>query len=229
MSRSPLGPYEKKGIIIDNDGCDTQTWNNHGGMEEFNGRWYICYHRSSQNTKYNRRACLEPLSFNSDGTINEVEMTTQGVEGPLDPARTIEATRFCLMQGNLHVGVHRKTEFNPVRREFVQKILADDWLAYKYFDFTKSVKSFHVQAGSAAYGGTILLRLDSPNGPLIGTCEVTPTGGWQLWREFNCPVTITNPGIHALYLCFDGLKPSRLMDIESFWFDTGNHKTTNDN
>lgn len=39
MSHSPLGPFEKKGVIIDNTGCDPQTWNNHGSIAEFNGRW----------------------------------------------------------------------------------------------------------------------------------------------------------------------------------------------
>ncbi|MNW18537.1 hypothetical protein D3C71_2181340 [compost metagenome] len=31
-SKSPLGPFEKRGIIIDNVGCDPGTWNNHGSI-----------------------------------------------------------------------------------------------------------------------------------------------------------------------------------------------------
>lgn len=219
MSRSPLGPFEKKGVIIDNDHCDPDTWNNHGGMAEFKGRWYICYHRSSQSSKYSRRACMEPIAFNDDGTIDEVEMTTQGPEGPLDPTVRMDASRFCLMHGNLHVGVHGKSEHNEHHREFVQKVHAGDWMAYKYFKFSVGVRRFHVRAGSLGFGGTIELHLDDPDGPLVGTCQVTPTGGWQLWRDFSCDITIDRPGVRALYLCFEGIRPNRLMDIESFWFE----------
>ena len=30
-----LRPFEKKGVIIDNTGCDPETWNNHGSIAEF--------------------------------------------------------------------------------------------------------------------------------------------------------------------------------------------------
>jgi arabinoxylan arabinofuranohydrolase len=33
-SKSPLGPFEYRGVIVDNDGCDPQSWNNHGSIEE---------------------------------------------------------------------------------------------------------------------------------------------------------------------------------------------------
>jgi hypothetical protein len=218
MSRSPLGPFEKKGVIIDNDHCDPDTWNNHGGMDQYKGQWYIGYHRSSQNSKYNRRACIERIAFNEDGTIDEVEMTTQGAEGPLDPTKPIEATRFCLMNGNLHVGVHGVTEYNDRHREFVQKVHNDDWMAFKYFDFASSVTQFSVRAGATCNGGTIELHLDGPEGPQIGTCDIAPTGGWQLWQTFSCPVTLGAPGVRALYLVFRGAGSGHLMDVESFWF-----------
>ena len=51
MSTSPLGPYEYKGIIIDNYGCDPATWNNHGSLVEFQGKWYVLYHRSTTTAK----------------------------------------------------------------------------------------------------------------------------------------------------------------------------------
>ena len=34
MSKSPLGPYEYKGVIINNAGCDPETWNNHPKSSE---------------------------------------------------------------------------------------------------------------------------------------------------------------------------------------------------
>lgn len=219
MSKTPLGPFDKKGVIIDNDHCDPETWNNHGGMTEFNGQWFICYHRSTQCSKYSRRVCIEPVHFNDDGTIDEVEMTTQGIQGPLDPTVPMDASRFCLMNGRLHVGVHGKSDYNNRHREFVQKVHAGDWMAYKYFDFPSGVSRFHLRAGTLGLGGTVEVRLDSPQGTVIGTCEVTPTGGWQLWQQFSCDIPVVAPGVHALYLCFNGMAGQRLMDVESFRFE----------
>ena len=31
-SRSPLGPFEYGGVIVDNAGCDPESWNNHGSI-----------------------------------------------------------------------------------------------------------------------------------------------------------------------------------------------------
>ena len=99
ISKSPLGPYEKKGIIIDNIGCDPETWNNHGSIQEINGKYYVFYHRSTHHSRYNRRVCIEPIQISDDGTINEVEMTSQGVEGPIDCRRKLNASAFCILGG----------------------------------------------------------------------------------------------------------------------------------
>lgn len=48
---SPIGPFKYQGIIIDNIKCDPQSWNIHGSIEEFNGQWYVFYHRCSGNKK----------------------------------------------------------------------------------------------------------------------------------------------------------------------------------
>lgn len=40
-SKSPMGPFTYRGIIIDNDGCDPASWNNHGSIECVNGQWYV--------------------------------------------------------------------------------------------------------------------------------------------------------------------------------------------
>ena len=70
-------------------------WNSHGSIAEFNGQWYVFYHCSSQASRYNRRVCVEPIRFNADGSIDEVEMTTQGVRGPLPATQPIDAWRVC--------------------------------------------------------------------------------------------------------------------------------------
>lgn len=68
MSKSPMGPYEYKGVIIDNNGCDPSVWNNHGSLVEFKDKWYVLYHRATHGSVSMRKACIEPITFREDGT-----------------------------------------------------------------------------------------------------------------------------------------------------------------
>lgn len=226
-SPSPLGPFTKRGIIIDNMGCDPETWNNHGSIAEFNGKWYVFYHRASQGSRFNRRVCIEPIYFNADGSIAEVEMTTQGVGAPLPATQLIEAWRACLLSGQVHIFVTGPTETVPTVREHLTQIHNQDWAAYKYVDFnTQPVSRFQARVGSLAYGGIIEIHLDQPDGELIGTCQAPRTGGWHKWETVSCPVAAVT-GVRALYLVFKGMgdkfvipkfDAERLFDLESFRF-----------
>ncbi len=244
-SRFPLGPFTKGGIIIDNTGCDPETWNNHGSIAAFPMRgssvkpkvtddlhrtswqWYVFYHRSSQASKFNRRVCAEPIHFNEDGSIDEVEMTTQGISGPLPATQPVEAWRACLLHGQVHTAAEGPTENDPTIREYLTHIHRDDWAAYKYVDFNaQAVQYFQARAGSLAYGGRIEIHLDQPDGELLGVCHIPRTGGWQKWGTFTCPVKGAQ-GVRAVYLAFQGtddksviakFDPERLFDLESFWF-----------
>jgi len=216
-SARPLGPYTKGGIIIDNTGCDPETWNDHGSIALFNNQWYVFYHRSSHASRFSRRVCVEPITFNADGSIDEVEMTTQGASGPLDATRKLEAFQACLLSGQV-----RSQSVPPDARgntwsEHLTLIRSGDWVAYKYLDFGGGVSSFRARAGSLAYGGTIEVRLDSPDGPLVSTCEVPYTGGWQRWQTLAAPMMQAVSGVHAVYLVFTG-RPHRLFDLDSLWF-----------
>jgi arabinoxylan arabinofuranohydrolase len=216
-SRSPLGPYEKGGILIDNTGCDPETWNNHGSIAEFNGAWYIFYHRSSQASKFSRRVCIEPLHFNADGSIDEVEMTTQGASSPLDATHRLEASRACLLSGHVRTASLPPDAHVDRWREHLTQVHNGDWAGYKYLDFGAGATTFHVRAGSLSYGGGIEVRLDNPEGLAIGTCEIPHTGGWTRWSTATAKLHHPVAGVHAVYLRFTG-DMHRLFDVDSFWF-----------
>lgn len=213
-SKSPLGPFEKKGVIIDNMGCDPETWNNHGSIAEFKGQWYVFYHRSSQASNYNRRVCIEPIYFDEEGNIKEVEMTTQGVSGYIPAKTKVEACRACLLSGNVRIEP-RETEHGLF--ECLSMIQNGDWAAFKYFNFSENVSRFNAEVSSLTYGGEIEIRVDSPNGPVIGRCLVQRTGGWNKWEIASCPVNNVT-GVHAVYLLFKG-RIGRLFDLKSFYFE----------
>lgn len=107
VSDSPRGPFTYRGILIDNDNCDPQSWNNHGSMECVNGQWYVFYHRRSRNTQQHRRLCVEKLTVLPDGSIPEVKMTSQGVGEPFAPGDH-HGLQACEVHGGCYIDTDRQ-------------------------------------------------------------------------------------------------------------------------
>lgn len=118
-ARTPLGPFTYRGIIIDNDGCDPSDWNNHGSIECFRGQWYVFYHRSSRNSKINRRVCAEKIEILPDGRIPEVKMTSQGPGEPFRPGELIYGCQACVCRGGCYI------DYDAKRKEEYVRITAD--------------------------------------------------------------------------------------------------------
>ncbi len=101
--QSPLGPFQYQGIIIDNEGCDPGSWNNHGSIQCFHGQWYVFYHRSSRGGRLHRRLCIEPIQIMEDGRISEVKMTSQGAGEPFVPGERILGYQACGLKGCCYI------------------------------------------------------------------------------------------------------------------------------
>ena len=97
-SKSPLGPFEYQGILVDNDGCDPETWNNHGSIECVGGQWYVFYHRSTGNSRYLRRMCAEPITVGADGRIREVPVTSIGMGEPYRAGEPLYGYQACRVE-----------------------------------------------------------------------------------------------------------------------------------
>ena len=128
---SPLGPFTYQGVIIDNALCDPGSWNIHGSIEEVNGQWYVFYHRSSNNSQYLRRACAEPVFFDENGLIREVQMTSQGAGAPFAPGEAIPACAACEVVGGAYIDADGVLQFPPggtaVFRCFQNEQLVRNW------------------------------------------------------------------------------------------------------
>ena len=192
VSRSPLGPYEYKGIIIDNTGCDPETWNNHGSIAEYKGQWYVFYHRSSQNSRYSRRLCVEPITFEADGTIREVLCTTQGAEPPLKTGQWMAAADACRIAGNGSKSHIRPDERCP-GEEVLAVVSAEGWAAYRYVDFDRAVSEAVLEM-EADGCGTVAVWADDE---LLGSVPVHATNGS---RETMTGSIRSVSGTHTLYL-----------------------------
>ncbi len=78
-----------------------------------------------------------------------------------------------------------------------------DYVVYHNISFGSGAASFQARVSSAASGGNIEIRIDSIDGPLVGTCPIVGTGDWQTWVDAKCNVSGAS-GIHDLYLKFTG-------------------------
>jgi len=213
-SHSPMGPFQYGGVIIDNDHCDPGNWNNHGSIVEFKGKWYVFYHRTTHNSVTMRKACIEPISFNDDGSINEVEMTTQGVAGPLDALRRMGAERACLLEGRVFIRAC------AADNEELAGIRNRDKAGYKYLNFGQDVDSIAIRIAPGLNPGRIDIGIDNQWGPSIGYVDVPGSGDGKTWITLTGkikPVT----GIHALWLRFGG-QGEDLYKID--WFQFSNNQ-----
>jgi len=213
-SEHPLGPYLKRGIIIDNAGCDPSNWNNHGSIEKINEKWYIFYHRASHDSKFNRRVCIEPIQMNEDGTIDEVEMTTQGVSGPILANQPVEAYRACKLSGKLYSASSAEDDNCG---NILTHAVSKDCATYKYLSFSKTISQFHCRVTTPKTGGVMEVRLDDSEGVLLATCEIPSTGSWHSWQEIQANLNEPIEGEHAVCLIIRGAK-GRVADISKFWF-----------
>jgi arabinoxylan arabinofuranohydrolase len=196
-AKSPFGPFKYGGVIIDNDHCDPAVWNNHGSIAQFNGKWYVFYHRSTHGSNVMRKACVEPITFNKDGSIPEVEMTTQGAAGPLSAFDKMDAERACLLYGNVRI-----KDCDP-DNEDLESIKQGDMAAYKYLDFENGANKLIVRAAPGAKPVTIEIKLDDSWSSTVGTVKIPGNGDGKTWQLFETGAIIPK-GVHALWLSFNG-------------------------
>ena len=219
-SKTPMGPYEFRGNIVDNE-IDYPGGNDHGSICCINGQWYIFYHKMTNGTIMSRRACVEKIEILSDGTIPQVEMTSLGFEDSLLPYRITPAEIACVLKGGCLI-----TELNIFTR-VITNITEGCIIGYKYFDFgedysTKTMK-FAAETIGRGCDSQVHILIDSyENGEEIGVLNVGRSGG-------TVTAVVKNvTGRHALYFKVttdygddwigQQLKGRQLFDLKSFVF-----------
>ncbi|GAA1033355.1 hypothetical protein GCM10009557_34840 [Virgisporangium ochraceum] len=193
----PTGPWTYRGTVMPRQGG---SFTNHAGVIDFNGGSYFFYHNGALpgGGGYTRSVAVERFTYNANGTIPTINMTTTGAPqvGTLNPYVRQEAETIAWSSGI-------ETEVSTEGGLNVGWIENGDHIKVKGAAFGAGATSFTARAASAAAGGRIELRLDGVNGTVVGTCTVPATGGWQTWTTVTCPVSGAT-GTHDLYLRFAG-------------------------
>jgi hypothetical protein len=214
----PKGPYEYRGIIVDN-GQEYPGGNNHGSVAFINGQWYIFYHRMTNGTVMSRRACVERITMLEDGSIPQVEMTSLGFEESLNPYKETVADIACVLKGGCMV-----SEKNIFSRPIIN-ITNGCIVGYKYFDFGEDYasKTINLSMEIAGHGarGVIKIVADNEQGDLLGTLEFG--GDDSIITGSIKKLT----GRHSIYFIFednfggwfiDMFKGRQLCDLKKFVF-----------
>jgi len=194
-SKSPLGPFTYRGIIVDNDGCDPSSWNNHGSIEEIDGQWYIFYHRSSRNSKRYRRMCIEPITINPDGSIDEVPITSQGIGLSFGPGEIIYGYQACILSGSAYIDLDGKGS------EWITHISDGDSAVFRYVEADAGFQYVQIEAEGS---GNIEVYLDEEQ---VATVEVVD--GKSRETDFEKPVI----GKHELRLKFRETKDLNVISV----------------
>ncbi|WP_343450463.1 family 43 glycosylhydrolase [Micromonospora oryzae] len=214
----PTGPWTYRGTVMPRQGG---SFTNHPGVIDFNGGSYFFYHNGALpgGGGFTRSVAVEKFTYNSDGTIPSMNMTTTGAPqvGTLNPYVRQEAETIAWS-----VGVETQPASGGTQN--VWSINNGDYIKVKGVAFGTGAASFTARTASATSGGTIELRLDSTTGPLVGTCRVAGTGGWQTWANTSCAVTGAT-GTRDLYLRFTG-GSGDLFNLDWWQFTAGTGTTT---
>ena len=218
-SRCPDRDFTYRGVIISNSDLGYQgnktpqapAGTIHGGIEQINGKWYVFYHRCTNNTDYSRQACAETITILPDGSIPQVEITTQGLSGtPIPAAGTFPAAICCsLITGKkMKLGLGKPQTQPRITEKGGQLCVADmahgTEIGFKYLEFHQvcGVKVTYCGTGR----GCIEFRT---NGTVLGKITLNPATTWQTaFAEIEFP-----NGTHPLYLKYCGAGEIDLKEI----------------
>ena len=167
---------------------------------------------------------LDHLTYDEDGTIAEVAAAMGEVAQlrNLDAFSRLEAETLADQRG---IEVQFVEEGDAHAGVTVTDLHSGDWIGYSQVDFADGASSFQARvAADDSAGGSIEVYVDGCDrfsnlpGTLIGSCEVSPTGGWQSWADVECDVESTT-GVHDVYLRFAGTGTEPLLNLDHFQFE----------
>jgi hypothetical protein len=206
IPNSFFGDFNPYSDLIHGDWFNPKGREHHTGAVYLNGHWLT--------EAANPDDVLKPIGAASSsytpgggGTLLNVAWLQPG-EGP-DKAERVNANSFAAQNG---------IQKAPCSEggECIGWIEQGDWVRYEKIDLRQRCSQIEFRAASATRGGIIEIRLDAPDGELLGTCAVPNTGGWQAWSSFKAKIKPTS-GIKTLCLAFRGPGSQVTQDLR-LWF-----------
>lgn len=209
VSIGDVGLNGRKGVKDASNYCG----NTHGSIVESQGKYYIFYHRQTNRHCFSRQACAEEIKINADGSIDQVEVTSCGLNGgPLAGKGEYEARIACNLTSSKggrfysvfrgREGVHPYFTQSGGDREgdgdqYIANMRNGGAAGFKYFEFS-GTKSVSVRVRGNARGELIVTNEE--NGAPVAVIPVSPSDGWT---EFTAPLSVPD-GVNALFFRYSG-------------------------
>lgn len=218
MGDNPLGTFKYCGTLLSigdlglSESPLNYLGNTHGSIEFINGKYYVFYHRQTNNHCHSRQACAEEITMNADGTFNQAEITSCGLNGkPLVAKGEYEARIACNLFSAK--GVKFYTAKSPAGRhpyftqsgkdresegdQFIKNFCNGATAGFKYFEMEGNKKISVVLRGKA--WGVVSVK-DGLQGQCVAEIPINSDGGTN---KFSSEMRIKD-GKTALYFTFIG-------------------------
>lgn len=184
--------------------------NNHGGLVNLNGKWFIFDHRNSDNSGFSRQGVAEQIVIEKDGSIKQVESTSYVLnakpliasgEYPSYIACNIMSKKIFWIRNSKKVPyiTQDKEDGNTDAISYITEIKNGCTIGYKYFDFDYNqgkITFFYRGKGN----GRIILSVDENMKKVIGKGSISSS---ENWAKVDIYFKI-NEGILPLYFTYQG-------------------------
>ncbi len=230
MSDSPTGPWKEMGYIMRPTERDR---GNHPGICDFKGHSYVfgqdydLMHLETFKHHERRSVSAQEITYNANGTIQELPywLDQQPMKQLqwLNPYQRVEAETmnwgFGLKSAKMGIEntgvVKDMPESTGKKNMYIFDLDDDEYIRLRGVDFgQKGAKSFAISA-AATGKANVILRLDSQDGPVIGTAVISSTGSVEKYKSFSAKVKGAT-GVHDLYLCFSQTQGDVRLDYWQF-------------
>ena len=209
MSKSPLGPWDFKGVIMAEHA--NSCWTNHHSIVNYRGQWYLFYHHNPLSPRDDKRRSvqIEKLYFNADGTIREVKATMRGV-GINKATEKIEIDRYSVASNGLTTQlVDTINTFRGYQATLPKK---GAWLKYADVDFSSITDGYLTICVKAAENTELFVREKSAKGKILARVKVTvksQMGPFRRdqsgqWLTLYAPLQYTPKGVTDLCISCEG-------------------------
>ncbi len=217
-SKSPLGGFEYRGTVVSNCDIGVDSYkpadkpmavgaNNHGSIIEIGDKWYVFYHRHTNGTWYSRQGCAEEITFNADGSINQPEITSCGLNGgALCGKGEYPAYIACNIftdKDITYVGDDASPKIVQDGRDgdkdpgYIVNIKNKATIGFKYFDMCDLKK---ISIKTRGYAKGVFEVRTEWNGEVFARI---PTDFTNVWETYSADISVPN-GKKALYFTFVG-------------------------
>jgi len=176
VGNNPLGPFTFTGVIMDETpGC----WTNHHSIIQFKNQWYLFYHANDLSPAFDkaRSVRIDSLFFEADGTIRKVIPTLRGV-GITAATSNIQLDRYSKLSD---AGAKITLLDTSNKFDGWKTILSEPsaWVRYNTVQFGKKPAKTIMLKALSPTGGTLVLKANDLNGPIMATINIPVTSNWQ--------------------------------------------------